>query len=59
MSILLESYVFPMMYLMRLLESHLYIYGGESVKSMKFLTDSSSVSLSLYHEFFFGTVKVE
>ena len=51
--------VFPMMYLMRLLESHPYIYDGELAKSMKLLTDSSSVSLSLYLEFFFGTVKME
>ena len=45
--------------LMRLSESHPYIYDGELEKSMKFLTDSSFVNLSLYCEFFSGTVKVE
>ena len=44
---------------MRLLKSRSYICGGESAKSMKFPTDSSSVSLSLYREFLFRTVKVE
>ena len=54
-----ENTVFLMMYLMRLLESHPYIYGGELVKSIKSSTDSSSVSLSVYHEFFSRTVRVE
>ena len=59
MRILPENIVFSMMYLMRLLESHPYIYDGELAKSMKFPTNCSSVSLSLFREFFFGTVKVE
>ena len=59
MRILPKNTVFFMKYLIRLLESHPYIYGGESVKSKKFPTDSSSISLFLYHEFYFGSVKVE
>ena len=51
--------MFPMMYLMCLLKSSSYICGGESAKSMKFPTDSSSFSLSVYHEFLFEIVKVE
>ena len=39
--------------------SPLYIYDGELAKYMKFPTDCSSVSLTLYREFFFETVKVE
>ena len=42
-----------------LVGTHPYINGGESVKSKKFQTDLSSVSLFLYRELFFGTVKVE
>ena len=59
MRILLENTVFPMIYVMRLLESYPYIYGGESAIPMEFPTDSSFVSLSLYCELFFGIVKVE
>ena len=37
----------PMVYLMRLLRSHLYIYGVEPRKFMKLQMDSSSVTQSL------------
>ena len=38
----------PMMHSMRLLKFHPYIYGGESLKSMKFPMDSSSVTQSFF-----------
>ena len=39
---------------------YIYIYMMVNLaKSMRFLTDSSSVNLSLHCEFFFGTMKVE
>ena len=37
-----------MMHSMRLLKFHPYIYGGESLKSMKFPMDSSSVTQSFF-----------
>ena len=47
MGICLNVYVardIPMMHSMRLLKFHPYIYKGESLKSMKFPMDSSSVT---------------
>ena len=37
-----------MMHSMCLLKFHSYIYGGESLKSMKFPLDSSSVTQSFF-----------
>ena len=45
---IIRNSVFLMMYSMCLLKFRSYIYGDESAKSMKFPTDSSSISLSLY-----------
>ena len=39
---------FSMMHSMCLLKFHLYIYGGESPKSMKFPMDSFFVTQSLF-----------
>ena len=38
----------PMMHLMRLLKFYPYIYGGESMKYMKFPMDSSSITQSFF-----------
>ena len=38
----------PMVHLMRLLKFHLYIYGDESLKSMKLPMDSSFVTQSFF-----------
>ena len=38
----------PMMHSMRLLKFHPYIYGGESLKSMKFPMDSSFVTQNFF-----------
>ena len=58
MRVLPENTAFLVMYSMRLLKFFPYIYGDEYAKLMKIST-VSSISLSPYCEFFFGTVKVE